>query len=424
MQRPSLLASALLPLLSLRIAAGEAPPPVDVAPLVAGHNAFALDLYGRLKGAGGNLLFSPYSIHSALAMTRAGAAGETAAQMDRVLHLPSGAGSSAGMAAAWKALVGLVATAPLATDHGPEGRKQVAAYSLSVANALWGQRGFPFVPAYRALLKDAFGAELTDVDFAQGPLVRQQINDWVLAKTNQKIKDLIPDGMPTPDTRLALVNAIHFLAQWDEPFSERATELKDFTDEKGQVVKVKMMRRNAWFRSFEDQDARVLAIPYKGGAAEMLLVLPKDPAGLAALEAGLTPERIGGWGQRKEGGKTALELPRFKFEAATDLSTTLVAMGMPDAFAASKADFSGMASHPQEPLYIGVVLHKAFIAVDEKGTEAAAATAVMMRAGSAPNPEQPVPFVCDRPFLFFLRHVSTGALLFAGRLSAPEAAAR
>jgi serpin B len=411
------LALSLAPLLGLRIARAEAPPPADVAPLVAGHNAFALDLYGRLKGAGGNLLFSPYSIHSALAMTRAGAAGETAAQMDRVLHLPS-----SGMATAWKALVGLVSTAPQVVDHGPEGRKQVAAYSLSVANALWGQRGFPFVPAYRALLKDAFGAELTDVDFAQGPLVRRQINDWVLSKTHQKIKDLIPDGMPTADTRLALVNAIHFLAQWDEPFTERATELKDFTDEKGQVVKVRMMRRSAWFRSFEDQDARVLAIPYKGGAAEMLLVLPKDPAGLAALEAGLTPARVAAWGQRKEGGKTALELPRFKFEAATDLSRTLVAMGMPDAFAASTADFSGMASHPQEPLFIGVVLHKAFIAVDEKGTEAAAATAVMMRAGSAPNPDEPVPFVCDRPFLFFLRHVSTGALLFAGRLSAPEPA--
>jgi len=428
MRRSLVPALALLPLLALRPASGEAPPTADVGALVAGQNAFALDLYGRLKGGAGNLLFSPYSIHSALAMTRAGAAGETAAQMDRVLHLPvaappSGAGAFAGMAAAWKALVALIATAPQATDYGAEGRKQVPAYNLSVANALWGQSGFPFVPAYRALLKDAFGADLNDVDFAQGPRVRQQINDWVLEKTNQKIKDLIPEGLPTADTRLALVNAIHFLAQWDEPFSEQGTEPKDFTGEQGRVVKVKMMRRTGWFRTFEDQDARVLALPYKGGAAEMLLVLPKDPAGLPALEAGLTLARIGGWGQRKEGGRTALELPRFTFEAATDLSTTLAAMGMPDAFAVAKADFSEMARQPEEPLYIGVVLHKAFIAVDEKGTEAAAATAVLMRAGSAPNHAEPVPFVCDRPFLFFLRHVSTGALLFAGRLAAPAPAA-
>ena len=294
------------------------------------------------------------------------------------------------------------------------------AYTVSVANALWGQKGYPFVPAYRALVRDAFGAELTDVDFAQGGAVRKQINDWVLARTNQKIKDLIPEGMPTPDTRLALVNAIHFLAQWDEAFEPRATEPRDFTNDKGEKVKVQMMRRTDHYRTFEDGDARVLAIPYKGRAAEMLLVLPKDPAGLDALEKGLTPERVTGWGTRQGVAKARLELPRFKFEAPTDLGALLAQMGMPAAFSAATADFRGMADVPGEPLFIGAVLHKAFIAVDEKGTEAAAATALLMRAGSAPRPEEPIPFVCDRPFLFFLRHASTGALLFAGRLAAPR----
>lgn len=400
-------------------AAAEAPPPGGLPPevqaLVEGHNAFALDLYGRLKGAGGNVLFSPYSIHTAVAMARAGARGETAAQIDKVLRLPPG-----DMGAAWKALVRHVATAPQATDHDEGGRKQVPAYTVSVANALWGQKGYPFVPAYRALVRDAFGAELADVDFAQGGAVRKQINDWVLARTNQKIKDLIPEGMPTPDTRLALVNAIHFLAQWDEAFEPRATEPRDFTNDKGEKVKVQMMRRTDHYRTFEDGDARVLAIPYKGHAAEMLLVLPKDPAGLDALEKGLTPERVLGWGTRTGVAKARLELPRFRFEAPTDLGALLAQMGMSAAFSPATADFRGMADVPGEPLFIGAVLHKAFIAVDEKGTEAAAATALLMRAGSAPRPEEPIPFVCDRPFLFFLRHASTGALLFAGRLAAPQ----
>jgi serpin B len=171
----------------------------------------------------------------------------------------------------------------------------------------------------------------------------------------------------------------------------------------------------------------VLAVPYRGNAmagnqTEMMLVLPKSAQGLSAVESSLTPARLQAWSEGKFA-KVALGLPRFKFEAPTDVTEHLKALGMRDAFDVRKADFTGMANVPGEPLYIGIVLHKAFIAVDEKGTEAAAATAVLMRAGSAPRPDQPIPFVCDRPFLFFLRHVDTGAILFAGRLSMPAAEA-
>lgn len=414
----------LLPLLALLFGlsapetrAGE---PAPVAPggeaqaLVRGHNAFAAELYGRLRGAGQNLVFSPYSIHTALAMARAGARGETAAQLDRVLRLPPDA------AAAWKRMVAAVAHAPVVSEHGPAGRTPVAAYSLSVANTLFGQRGYPFVSAFRELLADAFGAEMQDVDFRQGPVVRKQINDWVLSKTRDKIKDLVPEGMPTPDTRLALVNAIHFYGPWAEPFHEGATQRLPFTNEKGEQVPVDMLRRTDHFRYLQDGDARVLALPYRGDAAEMLLVLPKEPASLDALERGLTAERLERWGSAGDRQKVALGLPKFKFEAPVELTPALKALGIADAFDVGRADFRGIADVPGEPLYVGAVLHKAFIAVDEKGTEAAAATALMLRAGSAPRPAEPIPFVCDRPFLFLLRHKATGALLFAGRLAMPD----
>jgi serpin B len=256
------------------------------------------------------------------------------------------------------------------------------------------------------------------VDFAQGPAVRKEINDWVLAKTNKKIRDLIPDGLPTPDTRLVLVNAIHFFAKWHEQFPQGNTTDADFTGAGGTKTKVRMMRLTDPFRYVDDGDADVAALPYKWSAAEMVLVLPKAVDGLAAVERALTPERLAKWAAGGEHRELALALPRFKFEAPTDVTQHLVAMGMPDAFTLGKADFTGMAT-AREPLYIGAVLHKAFIAVDENGTEAAAATAMPTLSSAPGDPPPPVPFVCDHPFLFLIRHRATGALLFVGRLAAP-----
>lgn len=413
--------SALPPLRPPSASAAPAELPPEVRVLVAGQSAFGLALYGRLAEGTGNLLLSPYSVHTALAMTRAGARGETAAQMDRVLRLPE-----SGTPQAWKTLVSALGTPPAVRPGGDPADTTNTAYSLSVANALWGQRGFPFVPEFRSLLESAYGAGLREVDFAQGPAVRKEINDWVLSKTNDKIKDLIPEGLPTPDTRLALVNAIHFLAQWDQPFPEARTTDLAFTNVKGERVNVKGMRRTDHGAYYEDAGVQVLTLRYRQGAAEMLVALPKPGAGpadgLAALERGLSVEGLERWSAGARNAKVALTLPRFKFESTNELSRTLAALGMPAAFDPTAADFRGMADVPGQPLYVGPVLHKAFIAVDEKGTEAAAATAVMMGARSVPQPEEPVPFVCDRPFLFVLRHRLTGALLFVGRLALPEPA--
>jgi serpin B len=181
-----------------------------------------------------------------------------------------------------------------------------------------------------------------------------------------------------------------------------------------------MMHNTENFRYLDDGKARVLGLRYKSEAAEMMIVLPKDPAGLGELEKGLTAEALGRWAKGGEYPEVALQLPRFKFEAPSDLGGHLAALGMPDAFDMAKADFRGIADVKGEPLYLGAVLHKAFIAVDEKGTEAAAATALMVPTSAAPGePPKPIPFVCDRPFLFFLRHTGTGALLFMGRYSMP-----
>jgi serpin B len=386
----------------------NSPPPWHMS---QAQDPFAVDLYARLKDTPGNLLFSPHSIHTALAMTRAGARGETAAQMDRVLRADVSPET-------WQILVRNLTAAPRERERRADGTQADApTYSLSVANALFGQKGYPFDPAYRELLTTHFGAELRDVDFAAGPAVRKEINDWVLSKTNDKIKDLIPEGLPTADTRLTLVNAIHFLAQWAEPFSESATEDADFTGADGTKTKVRMMRRTGTYSYLDDGDVEVAALWYRGHKAQMLIVRPKAVDGLAAVEKALTHERLSRWGNDGKRRKLALGLPRFRFEAPIDLTSHLQALGMTDAFTPSKADFSGMVSVRGQPLFIGAVLHKAFIAVDEKGTEAAAATAVMKRAGSAMKPEDPLPFVCDRPFLFVLR--CQGVPLFLGRLVAP-----
>ena len=409
-------ASLLLPAHAGRSEAPAAPDPraVELAStLAAGQNAFAIDLYGRLKDQPGNLLFSPYSIQTALAMARAGARGETAMQMDRVLRLPKDATPES-----WKALVATVRTAPPVPNWTRAGRQaDVPAYSISVANALFGQKGYPFVPASRQLVATGYGAELRDVDFAAGAAVRKEINDWVLAKTNRRIPDLLPVGQPTPEMRLALVNAIHFVAEWFIPFSEGRTNDAVFTGEGGAKMPVRMMRFDHYFRYVDDGDVHVAAIPYKGQAADMVLVLPKAVDGLATVERALTPERVAKWwGDQSR--DLELELPRFRFEAATDVTKHLSAMGMPDVFLKGKADFTGIANVPDDPLYLGAAFHKAFIAVDEKGTEAAAAMADL--GGSAVgDDDKPIKFVCNHPFLFLLRHRATGALLFVGRLSAP-----
>lgn len=372
---------------------------------------FSVSMYGQLRAEPGNLFFSPYSISAALAMTREGARGETAAELDRALAFPRA------LTAAQRDLA--QALRPREVDEWSEGeRRKVPAYELNVANALWGQEGLAFLPEFTAILEQHYGAPLQRIDFRRSDEARQRINAWVEEQTRARIKDIVPAGLPTPDTRLALANAIHFKASWDEPFQEQRTTDAPFHTAAGDVT-AKLMRRVAHLRYAEDDAVQVVSLPYRGRDTSMLVVLPRQRDGLAAVEGALTAERLAGWLAASKSVKVDVQLPRFEVTHAFDAAQALGELGARRAFDAKQADFSGMLA--TEPLFIGVVLHKAFVAVDEKGTEAAAATVVAMRAGSAPRPEQPVAFVADHPFLFMIRHEPTGAVLFMGRLADPTA---
>ncbi|MGE0708983.1 MAG: serpin family protein [Planctomycetota bacterium] len=374
-----------------------------------GSNGFAVDLYRAIKDQPGNQFFSPYSVSVALAMTREGARGETAAEMDRVLHFPQD------LAKAHEALrLGLVP--PVHEEYGEHGREKRPAFALEVANRLWGQQGSQFVPAFLKTLDDRYAAPLERIDFRQTAAARKRINDWVAERTKDKIKDIVPEGLPEPDTRLALANAIYFKASWTHPFREHGTKDEAFHLGGGQDAQVKLMRVGGRFALGEDERVQVLELPYGRGETSMVVVLPKDPAGLKQVEGALSAEALGGWLRLLRRQRVDVALPRFEFTVPLDLTETLQGMGMRRAFS-GQADFSGMST--EERLFIGVVLHKAFVAVDEKGTEAAAATVVMMEKGAAPRPETPAVFRADHPFLFLIRDTRSGAILFMGRVLDP-----
>lgn len=402
---------ALLPLLALVVFAGEPVP--EVAPVVSGNTAFACDLYGRLRGGSGNLFLSPYSISACLAMTREGAAGNTATQMDDVFHFPS-----TGLGVGFQGL-GVAMEAPRVRDgHGPDAQ-EIPAYEIAIANRLFGQTGFSFRPPFVEQMETVYGAGLEQLDIQGDPdAARQRINGWVEEQTHDRIQDLLPGGTPTADTRLVLVNAIYFKSSWMEPFQEKSTQDAPFHRADGTDVEARLMRRTARFRYLGTEDLQVLEMPYRRGAMSMFVVLPRARDGLPSVEAKLTPAAIDGWIRDMQSAKVAVQFPKYEFTSSFDLTKTLAAMGMGDAFSASRADFSKMTE--KEPLFIGIVVHKAFVAVDEAGTEAAAATAVGMRLSAAPRPEDPVSFTADRPFLFLIRHGVTGQVLFLGRVVDPS----
>jgi serpin B len=381
----------------------------DPRPVADGGNAFAVDIYRALKARPGNLFLSPYSISAALTMTRLGAAGETAKQMDEVLHLPEGA------AAGHKALAAALRPRTVTDGYGRESKK-VPTHELHIANALWGQEGMPLKSPFLSNLRNSFGAPLERIDFRNTAKARKIINDWVATNTKDRIRDIIPPDLPTPDTRLALANAIYFKASWRHPFSERGTRIESFTNGAGAVVEVPTMSISKELGYAETADVQILELPYRADETSMVVVLPKEKDGLPALEEKLTAKGMAAMLEKIATRPVDVRLPKFSFTTALDLTAVLPAMGMPDAFDGGKADFSEMTD--AERLYIGAVLHKAFVAVDEAGTEAAAATVVMMRKGGAPG--VPVEFRADHPFLFLIRHRPTGCILFLGRVDDPS----
>jgi serpin B len=392
-------------------AAGRNPPPgpdpnADAkAKAAESASAFGLALYGQVRGEPGNLFLSPYSIASALAMTWAGARGETAAEMAETLALPEAwRGEPERIHAAFGHLT--------ASLNDPK-----AAYELTVAGALWGQKGYGFQGEFLGLVGEHYGAGLREVDFRRATeAARTTINAWVEKETREKIQNLIPRGALPPDTRLVLTNAIYFLGTWQFPFGKDDTKEEAFFAPSG-TVKVPMMRDAKHYLYADAGGHHVLQLAYKGRDLAMLLLVPKAKDGLAAVEASLSPKALADWIGEMKHTRVRLFLPRFKTTWQCMLAKTLSEMGMARAFDPDKADFSGM-NGGKEPLWIGQVVHKAFVEVNEEGTEAAAATAVMM-AGSAAPPAPPPVVRCDRPFLYLIRDTRSGAILFLGRLVNP-----
>ena len=335
-------------------------------------------------------------------MTYGGAGGRTAEQMADVLHL---SGLDGDVHAALGKLTASL-NAPAEAD-----------YKLSVANALWGQSGYRFRREFVELLDERYAAPLNEVDFkAALQQACDRINTWVADKTAGKITKLVDARAMPPSTRLVLTNAIYFKGAWRHPFDAKHTEPAPFKLAGGKQVDVPMMRQKRRFGLFENVEFQVLAMPYgKAGELEMLVMLPRATDGLLRFERCLTLDELGDWLDNMRSREVIVWLPRTKITGEFQLGRTLAKMGMPDAFSADRADFSRMTE--QEKLFIGMVVHKAYVDVNEEGTEAAAATGVGMAATAMPKP--PARFVADHPFMFLIRDTRSNALLFIGRVMNP-----
>jgi serpin B len=387
----------------------------DLKQVVQGNTDFALSLYQQIRSKEGNLFVSPYSISTALAMTYAGARDNTAVEMARVLHFNVNPDRlHPAMGALIRNLNERKRTQRRRND--PDSDKKP--FELSIANALWGQNGYSFEKPFLDLTRDSYGAGLKQMDFQNQPeKSRLEINRWVEEQTQDKIKDLIAEGALKKDTRLVLTNAIYFKSSWATPFDTRWTRKETFHLDPTRKVTVPMMHRSADFKAHDAGTHTVLSLPYKGHL-EMVLIVPKEIDGLSKVEKTLTPETLSGW-MEKLGRSTRydLGLPRFKTTATLDLKETLQEMGMNDAFDRSTANLRGLSRSIPE-LYIDKMMHKAFVDVDESGTEAAASTYGNFLAKGVPK--TPVPLQVDRPFLFLIRDQQTGSILFMGRILDPR----
>ena len=380
----------------------------DMATLVDGNSAFAFDLYQALREADGNLFYSPHSISLALVMTYAGARGETAQQMADTLHfvLPHNR--------LHPAFNGM----DLELGRRGEGArgKDGEGFRLNIVNAIWGQKDYKFLSEFLDLMAVNYGAGLRILDFTNAPEEsRITINKWVSDQTEGRIEDLIPQGLIDTLTRLVLTNAIYFNAAWQYPFQEDMTEDGPFYLLDGGEVTVPMMRQAELFGYAEGDGYQAVELPYDGGELSMVLLLPQ--AGhFEAFEDALDAQQVNRIIGRLEHRQVTLAMPRFEFESSFGLKGALTLMGMPLAFSGG-ADFSGMTGN--RDLFIADVVHKAFVSVDEAGTEAAAATAVVMPL--AMPPEEPVEVTFNRPFVFLIHDIETGTILFVGRVVNPSA---
>ncbi|AUX07878.1 serine protease inhibitor (serpin family) [Halalkaliarchaeum desulfuricum] len=430
-------------------------PDVDdetLAATIRNANGFTFDLFGRLASAADedgdpNLFASPLSVSTALAMTYAGARGETREQMRAALRYDLGdvgndnGENDDGNGAPNEALHGAIAELlsrlnergeaidPEDLPSAYDEEDDPVPFELSIVNAVWGQEGYPFRDEYLELLETYYGAGLREVDYvSDAESAREDINEWVAGRTEDRIDELLPGGALDELTRLVLTNAIYFQANWAEPFEEQATETAQFTTLDGESVDVPMMRHSEISVPYGEAelsggDVAGVELPYVGDEVSMLVVLPEDGA-FESVADNFDGDDLAAVIEELEQREGRVELPRFEFESGFQLRPALEELGMVEAFDRNEADLTGMYD-PDDPaaggenLFVDDVYHDSYVAVDEEGTEAAAATAVVVSADSAPA--DPFEFVADRPFLFLIRDRPTDALLFFGRVGDPTA---
>jgi len=366
-------------------------------------NAFTTDSYKQLTVGDANLILSPFNVATALSMALAGARGQTADEIQSVLHVHYDSTYDAALAAL---LAGL-------SKEGNTGGNE-----LHAANGLWVQKGFAIQPAFETTLADNYRAPLTPLDFIANPeAARSRINGWAEEHTKEKIKNLLPAGSLDARTRLVLTSAIYFYGKWQDPFVASRTQPAPFTLPAGATTEASFMNQTSDFGYTETPSAQILEMRYAGTGMAFDVLLPKTLAGIPDLEKSLTRENLSGWLGKLATRKVQLSLPKFRAESQFSLGKALSAMGMPVAFTGD-ADFSGI--DPKRGLAISEVVHKAFVDVSEQGTEAAAATGIVMRHAIMRAPEQAVVFRADHPFIFLIRDTGTGVVLFIGRLMNPR----
>jgi serpin B len=382
--------------------------PADKTALAEGNTAFALELYGKLREGKGNLFLSPYSVSTALAMAYAGARGKTAQEMAAALKFGL---KPEKLHPSFAALIH--------DFHGADRQKH---YQLHVANALWRNKASRFLDEFQQTLRANYGGVLREVDFQGDPEAsRLAINDWVKQKTQGKIPELLAPGQITPSSRMVLTNALYFKGSWDQPFNKAATRDEPFHVSADRKVNVPLMHQTDRFRYLDGGDFQALELAYTGRDLAMVVFLPRKVDGLAQFERGLTAEKLKKWLDALGGHQVIVYLPRFTMTSEFKLKPALAELGMASAFDPDRADFSGI-HDGKEKIVVNEVIHKSFVEVNEEGTEAAAATAVDAPKSAAKEDRPPPPplFRADRPFLFLIRDMRTGTILFLGRLTEPQ----
>jgi serpin B len=375
----------------------------DVTCVVKGNTDFALEIYKKIRPEGGNIFFSPYSISTAFAMTYAGARSETEKQMAQTLHF----------SLAQKQLHPAFST----LQSKLQSLQEEFDFKLNIANALWIEKSYELLSEFLDVNRKYYDANLFFLDFKkETEKSRLKINSWVEEKTEGKIRDLLSEGIITALTRLVLTNTIYFKAEWEKQFHADNTKTDDFWFTAEKKTKVEMMHQKGYFGYKENETLQVLEMWYKGRVISMFVILPKKIDGLCDVESQLNSSTLKDWTSNLKSQEVKVYMPRFRTSKNVNLKDILVSMGMSDAFTMN-ADFSGM--EPKKELYITDAVHKAFIDVDEAGTEAAAATAVVMGIKSALPIKEPRVFKADHPFMFLIRDNGTQSILFMGRLTNP-----